>query len=73
MWADHFMVIVVTLQHDFLPSAAHPYLIGLWAVATFAGSAGVFLFLLLMFLRYLPVVSILETRRLVPAPSRRRR
>ncbi len=25
MWADHFMVIVITLQQDFLPSAAHPY------------------------------------------------
>ncbi len=64
-WADHYMVIVVTLQHDFLPSAAHPYAINLWGMATFIGSAGLFLALLLLFLRYLPAVSILEIRRLV--------
>jgi Ni/Fe-hydrogenase subunit HybB-like protein len=69
MWADHFMVIVVTLQHDFLPSSAHPYSMNFWGLATFAGSAGLFLALLLLFLRYLPVVSILETRRLASLPE----
>jgi Ni/Fe-hydrogenase subunit HybB-like protein len=64
MYADHFMVIVVTLQHDFLPSSAHLYAMNFWGLATFAGTAGLFLALLLLALRYLPVVSILETRRL---------
>ncbi len=65
MYADHFMVIVITLQHDFLPSAAQSYSVDLWGVATFAGSVGLFLALLLLFLRYLPAVSIVELRRLV--------
>ena len=64
VFADHFMVIVVTLQHDFLPSSAHPYEADVWGVATFAGSIGLFIALMLMALRYLPVVSIVETKRL---------
>ena len=63
-YADHMMVLVVTLQHDFLPSSAQAYAIGLWGVLTFLGSIGLFLTLLLLFLRYLPAVSIAETRRL---------
>ncbi len=65
MWADHFMIIVVTLQHDFLPSAAHSYALDLVGLGTFVGTVGLFLFLLLLFLRYLPVISIVDMRRLV--------
>ena len=64
LWADHFMVIVVTLQQDFLPSIALPYHTALSGILTFAGSVGLFMALLLLFLRYFPVVSIMETRRL---------
>jgi len=63
MFGDHFMIIVVTLQHDFLPSMAHPYAMNLWEVATFAGSVGLFLVLLLLAVRNMPVMSILELRR----------
>ena len=58
VWSDHFMVIVDTLQHDFLPSSVHPYAIDIFGVATFLGTVGLFLFLMLMFLRYIPVASI---------------
>ena len=67
MFADHFMVIVVTLEHDFLPSSAHAYAANVWGLATFAGSIGLFLALMLLALRYLPVVSIVETKRLARA------
>ena len=63
MFGDHFMIIVVTLQHDFLPSIAHPYAMNLWEIATFAGSVGLFLVLLLLAVRNMPVLSILELRR----------
>jgi Ni/Fe-hydrogenase subunit HybB-like protein len=65
IFGDHFMVIVTTLQQDFLPSAAHDFTTGLWGVATFAGSVGLFFVLALLGLRYLPIVSIVELRRLV--------
>ena len=67
LFADHFMVIVVTLQHDFLPSAAHPFSSDLWGVLTFAGSVGLFFVLALLALRYMPVVAIVEIRRLAAA------
>ena len=71
LFADHFMVIVVTLQHDFLPSAAQPFSADLWGVLTFAGSVGLFFTLALLALRYLPVVSLVEIRRLaVPQGTR---
>ncbi|WP_336486597.1 quinol:electron acceptor oxidoreductase subunit ActD [Methylobacterium nigriterrae] len=66
-YADHFMVLVVTLQQDFLPSSRLPYAVSLWGVATFVGSIGLFLTLFLLALRYLPLVSITETRRLALA------
>ena len=62
VFADHYMVIVVTLQHDFLPSSAHPFAISIWGVATFAGTVGLFLAFLLVAARYLPVVSVHGTR-----------
>ena len=58
MWAEHFMVIVTALEHDFLPSSAHGYQMGFWGLTTFAGSAGLFLFLLLLALRFLPAVML---------------
>lgn len=62
-YADHVMVLVVTLSHDFLPSSALDYRVGLWGLATFAGSVGMFLVLLLLFLRALPVASLSDLRR----------
>ena len=39
-FGDHFMLLIVTLSHDFLPSSAHPYAMGAWGLATLAGSVG---------------------------------
>ena len=72
-FADHFMVIVVTLEHDFLPSSAHAYSANVWGIATFAGSVGLFLALMLLATRYLPLVSIVETRRLAQLAQARSR
>ena len=68
-YADHVMVLVVTLTQDFLPSSRLPYQSDPWGVATFVGSLGLFLALILLFVRYLPSLSITEIRRLVPAPG----
>ena len=72
VWSDHFMLIVVTLQHDFLPSAAHPYTVDVAGVATFAGTVGLFLSGILLALRFVPVVSMHEMRPLIARQSRER-
>ncbi len=67
-WADHFMIIVVTLQHDFLPSIAASYAVDIVDITTFAGTVGLFMLLMLLFMRYLPAVSIVGMRILAPKP-----
>jgi len=37
-----------------------------WDWATFLGTIGFFLFLLILFIRFLPMISIFEMRTLVP-------
>ncbi len=64
IWGDHYALIVGSLQHDYLPSAAHGSRITFFEWSTFAGSAGLFLLLLLLFLRLLPIVSMMESRQL---------
>lgn len=68
-YADHVMVLLVTLGQNFLPAAHEPFRETVWGITTFAGSVGLFLVLLLLFLRYLPAVSITETRRLALAQA----
>ena len=60
---------MTTLQQDFLPSAAHEFTTGLGGIATFAGSVGLFFTLALLALRYLPIVSVVELRRLSRLPA----
>ena len=71
-FGDHFMVIVVTLQNDFLPSSSHGYSADIWGVATFVGSVGLFIALILLAFRYLPLLSIVGTKGLAQRAAGRR-
>lgn len=63
LWMDRYMILVITLDRDFLPSSHHLYKTAWPALALFAGTVGLFAALLLLFLRLLPVVSLVELRR----------
>ena len=65
MWLERFVIIVVSLHRDFLPSSWDMYYPTIWDFMTFFGSIGLFLTLLLLFLRFLPLISIFEMRALV--------
>jgi Ni/Fe-hydrogenase subunit HybB-like protein len=71
IWAGHYMVIVATLQHDYLPVSTHPYRTGVWEWTTFAGTAGFFLSLLLILLRLVPAGAASPAARARPDPARR--
>ena len=43
-----------------------------WDIATFVGTIGLFLFLLFLFLRYLPLISIFEMRTLVASEDEKK-
>ena len=65
MWLERFIIVVTSLHRDFLPSSWGMYYPTKWDWATFAGSIGLFLTLLFLFVRYLPLISIFEMRQLV--------
>jgi molybdopterin-containing oxidoreductase family membrane subunit len=65
MWVDHFLIIVTSLTHGFVPSMWRMYYPTIWDWATLFGSLGLFLTLILLFLRFLPLIAMSETRALV--------
>jgi Ni/Fe-hydrogenase subunit HybB-like protein len=69
MWLERFVIIVISLHHGYLPSAWGMYTPTVWDFAQFFGSIGLFLTLLFLFIRLLPVISIFELRELVHETS----
>ena len=65
MWDERYVIIITSLHRDFLPSSWGVYHGTRWDWATLAGSIGLFLTLLFLFIRVLPVISIFEMRELV--------
>jgi Ni/Fe-hydrogenase subunit HybB-like protein len=65
MWLERFMIIVVSLQRDFLPSSWEMYYPTFWDWSMFAGTIGLFIALFFLFIRVLPMISIFEMRELV--------
>jgi molybdopterin-containing oxidoreductase family membrane subunit len=66
MWLERFVIIPTSLHRDFLPSSWGMYHGTRWDWAMYAGSIGLFCFLLALFLRFLPMISIFEMRTLLP-------
>jgi molybdopterin-containing oxidoreductase family membrane subunit len=66
MWLERFVIVVTSLHRDFLPSSWGMYYPTIWDWATFVGTIGLFLALLFLFIRFLPMISIFEMRTLVP-------
>ena len=65
MWFERFVIVVTSLHRDYLPSAWHMYYPTVWDITEFLGSIGLFLTLFLLFIRFLPMISIFELRELV--------
>ena len=65
MWVERFVIVVQSLHHDFVPSSWKMYYPTKWDVFTLLGSIGLFLVLLLLFIRYVPMISITESRELI--------
>jgi molybdopterin-containing oxidoreductase family membrane subunit len=65
MWLERFVIVITSLHRDYLPSSWGMYYPTFWDWAIFAGTLGLFVFLLLLFIRFLPVISIFEMRELV--------
>jgi len=66
MWLERFIIVVVSLQRDFLTSSWGMYYPTMWDWMTFVGTIGFFLACMFLFLRLLPSISIFEMRTLLP-------
>jgi len=65
MWLERFVIIVVSLHREYLPSKWDMYYPTRWDWATFVGTIGLFLTLFYLFIRFVPMISIVEVRSLV--------
>ena len=65
MWLERFVIVVTSLTRDFVPSSWGMYYPTVWDWSTYAGTIGVFLALMFLFIRGLPAISIFEMREVV--------
>ena len=65
MWLERYVIVVTSLSRDFLPSSWGRYSGTVWDWATFVGTIGLFVALLFLFVRFLPMISIFEMRTLL--------
>jgi molybdopterin-containing oxidoreductase family membrane subunit len=62
MWFERYMLLVTTLYRDYLVSSHGPYSPSFWEWSLFAGMGGVFMVPFLLFIRFLPIISISELK-----------
>jgi molybdopterin-containing oxidoreductase family membrane subunit len=65
MWFERFVIIVSSLERDFLPSSWATFSPTLLDIGTFVGSFGLFFTLFLLFCRFVPVIAISEVKAVV--------
>jgi len=66
MWFERFVITVTSLSRDFLPSAWDYYSPSIIDILTFIGSFGLFFFGFLLFIRFLPIISMSEVKSVLP-------
>ena len=70
MWLERFVIVVTSLHRDFMPSSWGMYQGTIWDWSTFVGTIGLFLTLMFLFIRFLPMISIFEMRMILPEASK---
>lgn len=70
MWLERFVIVVTSLHRDFLPSSWDMYTPTIWDWGTFIGTLGIFVWLMFLFIRVMPMISIFEIKHLLPWKGR---
>ncbi len=66
MWFERFVITVISLHRDYLPSSWDYYTPTIVDITTFIGSFGLFFTLFLLFLRFVPMVAMAEVKAVLP-------
>mgnify|MGYP001605730949 CR=1 FL=1 len=65
MWLERFVIVIVSLHRDFLPSSWGFYIPTRWDWAVLTGTIGFFVLLRSLFIRILPAISFFEVREVI--------
>lgn len=66
MWLERYMIIITSLDQDFLPSSWSNFVATIVDNSALYGSVGLFMVLFFLFVRFLPMISMYEVRELLP-------
>ncbi|MEP6756726.1 MAG: NrfD/PsrC family molybdoenzyme membrane anchor subunit [Chthonomonadales bacterium] len=65
MWLERFVIIPASLHRDFMPSAWGLYTPSVGDMGMFIGTLGMFVFMMFLFVRFVPMISIAEMKELL--------
>ena len=70
MWMERFVIVITSLTRDFVPSSWGTYWPTIWDWMTYVGTIGLFMTLIFLFVRVLPMITMFELRLITPkAPA----
>jgi Ni/Fe-hydrogenase subunit HybB-like protein len=64
LWLEYFLIVIGSLNRDYISSRWFPYVPSLWDYLLVAGTFGVFLFGFFLMLRFVPIVGMFGMREL---------
>ncbi len=67
MWLERYIIVITSLHRDFLPSSWDNYAGTVWDWGLYLGTIGFFLFAMMLFIRWVPIISIFELREITHA------
>ena len=73
MWMERFVIVVISLHRDFLPSSWAMYRPTITEVSLFVGTLGIFFTFFLLFIRFFPVIAIAEVRSVLKTSGENRK
>ncbi len=62
MWLERYIIVITSLSKDFLPSNWAPYKPTIIDIGVYAGTLGLFVAGILLFLRYVPMMAVSELK-----------
>jgi molybdopterin-containing oxidoreductase family membrane subunit len=66
MWFERFVIIVISLHRDFMPSNWGYYSPSPVDMCTYLGTFGLFFTMFLLFIRFLPMIAVSEVKGVTP-------
>ncbi len=65
MWLERFVIIPMSLMNTYLPSSNRMYYPTIWDFSMFFGTVGFFIFMMFLFIRFVPAINVFEIKDLL--------